>query len=181
MFILVLVENMRIFIVSINSNNNYMIRIILFAIYCILFSITGYCQSRITEEYLQSFKKKKFAKFVIGNKSVGTAYFYPKKTQTVFSIIDRKKYGVTERSDSLTNIAYFFRNDSLIKASISRYYRSKGNRPISEITIHLYFKEGVIVDKAGNLEVWIPETSVIIKEAMDLLANSKVLFSYKQY
>ncbi|MGV3657030.1 MAG: hypothetical protein ACO1NX_03715 [Chitinophagaceae bacterium] len=156
-----------------------MVRFVLPVLFFTFISTDAYCQSGITEAYLQSFKKKMFDKIVIGNKSEGTAYFFPKGTGNVFSIIDRKKYGATPLADSSTNIAYFFRNDTLIKASFSRYYRGAGNKPFSEVTIHLYFKEGQIVEKKGNQQIWVPDTNFSIREAMNFLANSKALIINK--
>jgi hypothetical protein len=132
--------------------------------------------NRIDSTLRATVKRKKTDKIIIGNRGTGTAYFYLKGTRQVFSIINRKQqFSESRKIDSAFNYAYFFINDSLVRATYDRYYFKKRKGGNERKRVDMFFRENVIVEKRQVNDTWIPHATDVLKEAESYLQNAKHL------
>ncbi|MGB4845318.1 MAG: hypothetical protein WBP16_12705 [Ferruginibacter sp.] len=118
-------------------------------------------------------RKSSLKKVIVGNKRTGTAYFFLKSNNTVYSIVDRTSfYSSGKKRDSTYEIKYFFLEEKLVKVI---YYRST-ERPNSKGFAYYYFKDGNLIGNKNfadhpkiAIEIILKESAIQLEKASELI------------
>lgn len=117
-------------------------------------------------------KTTRLKKIKIGSRKTGTAYFYLKSTNEVYSVAARNSfYNSAKHRYSSSEYKYFFLKDKLVKVIHSRAKSS----PFSYGYTYLYFKDGKCLERKEfedypitNIEYVIAESVLILSKAIEL-------------
>jgi hypothetical protein len=122
-------------------------------------------------------KNGRLTKIKIGSRRTGTAFFYLKSNNALFTIADRKSYfGSSHKNiDSASEYKYFFLNDKLVKVIHSR---TKSN-PFRAGYTYLYFKDNSLLGRKEFEDYPITNTEFVLNEALLLLSKAKNIVSNK--
>jgi len=155
-------------------------KIIVVFIFCFITgSVTAQDETVIIDSLLNQTASKKntrFQKIVIGNRRNGIAYFYPKSTRTVFSIVKRIDYSSSRmHQDSAYEYKYFFLDDKLVKVIHSR----TRIKPFRRGYTYLYFKNNELIGHKEFLDYPATNMAYVLSESELLLAKAKELINNK--